>query len=635
MALMNILNKLTEIFSKGIMIRSCLYAYYSNVRCKANSVFPNQSRTFFGRIAFLLFFVVFGGYLRAESLHQKEIRKIAQTDLKAAIVYADSLLGAGAEPKNEILHQLGVMYLDLNNPGIALFYFGREKALYQTPKDNESLALVLIRMAEANIYKENQAKSLSMLLEGLAISKDLRNKKLEAKFQHILALLYAKLGDNRKSLGCLKKAQVLQVEIRDTISLSETYNDIGVTYYWLDVLDSALLYLNKSLEINKLRGDLLPISVNHSNFIRVYQKKGDQKKVLHSYRKTIAIQSRLGILKSRTSLDFALFLIKLGRTKEAVPYQKMTLELLQEETRPAVLARVYKGLSELALQGENYQEVVFYQRKLDSLSELRRNHEVEEKLALVNKQYMLEMQEAILERKLAINRRNKLLFGSLSLLFLSFGVFLVQKNRNTKIENQKEKVILEQKVLSSQMNPHFIYNTLSAIQSSLLENDPLTSSDNLSRFAKLVRQNFELVAKEKITLEDDLEVLVNYIETQRFRLSNSFDYEIHVDEDIDVQLVELPPLLLQPFVENAIEHGLKDLETQGFLRIDIYKKGDSVCFKIADNGVGLSTSKKENGQLHALDIFKQRIALNHKDDVQTFSLSDKSGKTVAQFCLTV
>ncbi len=635
MICVNILDKQIRQLS-GVILRWCLSFCEFLVRNKSSFGLLKQGGNFSRRVIMFLFcFLLAVGGLSAESLRQKEIRNIARTDIKGAIVYADSLLSEGEEPQSEILHELGVMNLNLNNPDAALFYFAREKEWYHPLRDKEYLALVLIRMAEAHIYKENQAKSLSMLLDALAISKDLGDKTLEAKFYHVFALLYAKLDDNKQCLGYLKRAQVLQEEKRDTISLSETYNDLGVTYIWLNVLDSALLYLNKSLAINEMRGDFLPVSVNLSNLVGVYRKKGAQQKELDSYRKTIAIKSRLGILKARTSLDFAFVLMKLGRTKEAEQYRKMTLVLLKGETRPLLLARIYKGLSKLALQDKSYQDVIFYQHKLDSLSELRRHHEAEEKLALVNKQYKLKRQEVILERKLAINRRNKLLFGSLSLLLLSLGVFLVQENRNAKMESQKEKVILEQKVLSSQMNPHFIYNTLSAIQSSLLENDPLASSDNLSHFAKLIRQNFELVAKKKITLEDDLEVLVNYIETQRFRLSNSFDYEIHVDEDIDAQLIELPPLLLQPFVENAIEHGLKDLEIQGFLRIDISKKGDSICFKIIDNGVGLESSTMGSGQLHALDIFKQRIALNHKDDVKTFSLSDKSGETVAQFCLTV
>lgn len=117
---------------------------------------------------------------------------------------------------------------------------------------------------------------------------------------------------------------------------------------------------------------------------------------------------------------------------------------------------------------------------------------------------------------------------------------------------------MEQKLLRAQMNPHFIFNALAAIQNITLEGDPLKSSQHIAKFAKLIRQNFDYVRKDKISLDKEISMITNYIETQRLRFNNVFNYQIDISGVDDSTKVFIPPMLLQPFVENAIEYGVKD-----------------------------------------------------------------------------
>ena len=213
-----------------------------------------------------------------------------------------------------------------------------------------------------------------------------------------------------------------------------------------------------------------------------------------------------------------------------------------------------------------------------------------------------------------------------------FILLSIQFYKNKTLKDEKEKLKLEQKVLRSQMNPHFIFNALSAIQNSLLDNEPLKSAGYLSRFAKLIRQNFDFINEKTILLADEIDALRNYMETQQLRYKDKFNYEINIHADIDINKVEIPPLLLQPFVENAIEHGFKNKTDKGLIQITFSKKEDAICYKIVDNGKGFDVNHKTE-KIHAIDIFKKRLKLRENDEIKTFKISSSDKGTIIKFCL--
>ena len=149
----------------------------------------------------------------------------------------------------------------------------------------------------------------------------------------------------------------------------------------------------------------------------------------------------------------------------------------------------------------------------------------------------------------------------------------------------------------------------------------LKSSTSLSKFAKLIRQNFEFTSKELIGLDEDLDALKNYIETQQMRFEDKFDYQINIGKNIDLSFIKIPPLLLQPFVENSIEHGLKSKKEKGNLIINILEKRGVFDFEIIDDGVGYKKIEKVNDREHATDIFLNRLKLRGMNEEKTFLIS--------------
>ena len=175
--------------------------------------------------------------------------------------------------------------------------------------------------------------------------------------------------------------------------------------------------------------------------------------------------------------------------------------------------------------------------------------------------------------------------------------------------------------LRAQMNPHFIFNCLSSINCFILENETEKASDYLTRFSRLIRMVLTNSEKSLITLDGELKMLRLYLDMERLRFQNSFEYNITYTNDVDAESVLVPPLLLQPFCENAIWHGLMQKDGEGHLNITIMKQNEFLTCVITDDGIGrakaaefIGTVKKEKSM--GLKITTERLSLfNHEKEV--------------------
>ncbi|RZJ52081.1 MAG: sensor histidine kinase [Flavobacterium sp.] len=188
------------------------------------------------------------------------------------------------------------------------------------------------------------------------------------------------------------------------------------------------------------------------------------------------------------------------------------------------------------------------------------------------------------------------------------------------IENLSATLSMERRLLRSQMDPHFIFNALGNIQSMILQKDTIPAVSYLNKFAKLTRQVLEQSRKETISLDEEINTLKNYIELQQLRLNNGFEYSIKCDENVETDVL-IPPLLIQPFIENAVEHGLKPQEKEIKGLIEIYfthtDKRNLICM-IKDNGIGLAASRKlklkDNHESLSTKITDERLSKMRKEN---------------------
>lgn len=200
-------------------------------------------------------------------------------------------------------------------------------------------------------------------------------------------------------------------------------------------------------------------------------------------------------------------------------------------------------------------------------------------------------------------------------------------HRQKRFKAEQEKTKLQQKLLRSQMNPHFIFNSLASIQNSIINEEPMKASKYLARFSKLVRNILDSSVEEFISLEEEVNTIENYLALQKIRFPEKFYYIIEVDENIDQTSINIPPMLAQPFIENSIEHGIKHKKSKGNIKIRFVLNGKLIRFEVEDDGVGRGKAKEIQYKLDkdhrsmATDITHERLQVLNKKLRQKISLT--------------
>jgi len=225
-----------------------------------------------------------------------------------------------------------------------------------------------------------------------------------------------------------------------------------------------------------------------------------------------------------------------------------------------------------------------------------------------------------------------LLFAGMVRVFIYFRIKAVKKRNALRLKLNK----YMQQALSQQMNPHFIFNSLNSIQYYILQNDRLASNKYLSKFASLMRIILDNSQHQLIPLKDELNALNLYIELEAMRFKEKFQFSITVDEKLDTSINKIPPLLIQPYVENAIWHGLMHKEDNGILEVGLRLKDNVIICTITDNGIGrekaaeIKNKKIQTYKSRGTKITGDRLNLintlnNMKMQINYFDLKDNSG----------
>ncbi|CAN5215237.1 hypothetical protein BH11BAC5_BH11BAC5_14350 [soil metagenome] len=346
------------------------------------------------------------------------------------------------------------------------------------------------------------------------------------------------------------------------------------------------------------------------------------------------------------------FLISLAQTYDArknydsaLHYAKRAVNFAQQKNQRPEMMQGFQVLStvyhELGNNDSAYSYLVKYNTIKDSIQNKQfllriynakkdaEDEKKEAKVTLLDKDNKIKKQQLSQQAML----RNFLLVMLLVLMAAAAFIFrnLHLKRKNEQLQNGKQQAELkehaarlEMQALRAQMNPHFIFNCLSSINSFILDNDTDTASDYLTRFSRLIRMVLTNSEKSLITLEEELKMLRLYMDMERLRFENAFDYTITYTNDVDVETLMVPPLLLQPFCENAIWHGLMHKEGKGHLTITIIKKEEYIHCIITDDGIGRSKAEELNSKSAnkeksmGLKITNERLSLfNNEEGVAT------------------
>lgn len=314
--------------------------------------------------------------------------------------------------------------------------------------------------------------------------------------------------------------------------------------------------------------------------------------------------------------------IALKDYKKANQYADSSLRYATLENSVLSLAYIYERMYEIAkLQGD-FSSALSYHEKFIKIRDSVRTIEKTEKINELEQKYNKAQNEKTIKElsqaKQIASLRNKIYIAGIILALLIIFLIIIF-NRQQTLKSKQENMEVEQRLNRARMNPHFFFNTLNSLQTySMQENKDSKVARYLSKYAKIMRETLESTYKEMNSVEQEVDYLTNYLDIQKLRYPDKFEYHIDVDETVEPDETYVPSMIIQPFIENSIEHGLNTSQETGIINISITTNNNRLLINITDNGSGFTTDKKAREYpSRATQIIKDRLLLlnkKHKTD---------------------
>lgn len=442
---------------------------------------------------------------------------------------------------------------------------------------------------------------------------------LATYYQHI-GEVYKQLGIRDKWKSSLETARLLAENPKYASFATQIgiLNDFGGIYETEKRFDEAMKIYQEMYERSKTKDYLNGMGTALANLSPVYLALNQPHKALETTLEALQIQEKrendYGRLTAYNQLG-EIYLV-LGHDNLSRENFLRGLSLAKDKDYVHERKISVDGLYRVARKMGNWKEALGYHENLIQLKDSLQNIELQEKLTDIETKYQTEKKEqqiALLNRENELknarlkSQRMILWGGILLVVFAGSLLFLIVGQRRRQLQVKQNE--LEQKLLRSQMNPHFIFNSLGAIQSFMMKNEGRKAAFYLSSFSSLMRSILKNSREEWITLQEEKQTLENYLNLQQLRLGEKLSFTVSVSSDLDPESIILPPMLIQPFVENALVHGIEPLDGNGQITISFSQENEQLKITVEDNGKGIENGvRKENHTSYALRIFEERVA---------------------------
>jgi tetratricopeptide (TPR) repeat protein len=487
--------------------------------------------------------------------------------------------------------------------------------LYQLSKFNREIGIAqrtILNLDDAEFYFK----------QSIEFAKQIQDDRQWALGLNNLGLVYFDRKEFTLALKTTEQAILILQKLNDLNGLGETYNNLGTINREQKKFVEAASNFNQALVYYESTNNKEKIAGVYHNVGTVFQKQGKFKNALNYLEKSIQIREKYGSKNEiyKTYRVVSEVYKSLGNTQKSLYYLQLYLDYMDGNT------------------------TIQSARKIAELSEAYRSDQRERLISSQSDSIYKQQQEKTLTATKLENSqlRNNLMFYVIIALIIIAGLGVIigfYRWNQIKIKQQRKEAEMSQTLLRAQMNPHFVFNAMSVIQSYIYENDTVNSSKFLVNFSRLMRLILENSSKEFIPLVTEIEILEKYLAMQKLRFEERFEYEIKIDENIDSDFTVIPPMITQPFIENAIEHGQLHTIEGGFINISFKKLNDMLSVHITDNGIGRKGSminkKSKAHKSMAMQITSERIDnLNKKYktsgslDIQDFNKTLETGTKV-------
>ncbi|MFA9189821.1 histidine kinase [Flavobacterium sp. FZUC8N2.13] len=481
-----------------------------------------------------------------------------------------------------------------------------------------------------------------------------------------IGMSFAEIKEYEKSIFYCKKSLYYLKKSNNASAISSIYNNLGQLYSRINRLEQALFYLKQSEIYGKDCENTSILGSTYNDMASVYYKKEDYVKAIESYEKGIQISTKakdnfqLSILYFNSADAFQ----KIGNTQKFEAYKIKSFQFADSSKNLTVLKNAGKDLSQIFKNKNDFKKALFYFEKSNAAKDTLEKEDNKNAILKAEFKFDNEKKEAQIkalhqDKKIARlnNEKQKNLMLILSFLFISilsticilFNRFKIKKQNEylkSKLEEAEKTILAEKKAsqselkaFKSQMNPHFFYNALNTVQSYILTNDKKLAISYLSKFSILTRSILEMTEKESISIADEIKTLTLYLDIEKARFNEDFEYSIQIENIDDTELTKIPSMFLQPYVENAIKHGLLHKEGRKELKINFTIENQVIVIQIEDNGIGreksmqLNAIKNKNHTSFATEAIQNRIDILNKMRAKPIQLTFTDKKNSYQHAL--
>ncbi len=591
-------------------------------------------------------------------------------DSKKSLAFSQEALqlAQGIKFKNGIAlsHRiLGLAWLYNNDHQLAIENLLRSAELAITNEDWKLAIQNYLNLAGINCSVfGNYVKGMEFYTKALRICE---SKNVSYKIYDVysgIAYIYHHQHENEKALDYYLKALAFLEKVNDQNSLGITYQNIGEHYIGVGQLDEAKSYFEKSLQAFKKVGSKGGIITTLSMLGNVYRQLGLIDKALAGDLEALAVSRTVTYQRAKyyafNSLGKTYYDMKEYAKSEN--YLEQAIAIAQKTKMNDEMRDTYLVLAQVSAKLANHEEAYRYQKLHTAYADSVRSKERTAQLAEMEVRFESERKEKENQLLKKDNALNKLYISVITISFLSVVIigFLFFNRQRLKIKSTKalvetEKKLLEaeaknaqlkhaeklkrefnqqladveMKALKAQMNPHFIFNSLNSINWYIIKSESEKASLYLTKFSKLIRLILDNSNHKIISLEQEMSALKLYLDLEVLRFNEKFTYSISIQPSINPLTVGIPPMIIQPFVENAIWHGLLHKESVGKLEIQIDPMADGVQCIITDNGVGrkkageLKSKASDKEKSYGMNITRDRLdMLNRESTVASIEIID-------------
>ncbi|WP_082738226.1 histidine kinase [Chryseobacterium sp. CCH4-E10] len=462
-----------------------------------------------------------------------------------------------------------------------------------------------------NIYEKlNDKPNIEKASRKLAQSQEKQNKITPAISNYSRAAQVAPsksraLNTNDVTRLSVNSAEAKEEAIQNNIQLNEKDNDKG---------DLAASY-SQMADVNIQQNNIPKAEANLKNAYKFSKKEAPQQALEINQKLTDfyvenknydkAIEAKKTVLKedfvkenSKKEVEqiqeLADIYIKKDDIGEAISLLKKSYGIALEKGHTLEAQKSVKKLDSLYNVSENTNaSVQLYRDFLGKLPDLVAKDKslVDEKILEDTEQRIAQLEKEKQLKDELIRKKNVFNYSLIGALLVLSALIIFIFRTLKKVQVKNKKIALQS--LRREMNPHFIFNSLNSVNHFIATNNELEANQYLTKFSKLMRGVMENSTEDFIPFQQELDLLQNYLALEKTRFSDKFDYEIEVDESLNTQSLKVPGMLVQPFLENAIWHGLRYRTTKGFLKLHFEKENQYLKITIEDNGIGIEESKKQ------------------------------------------